>query len=149
MVSFVFFYRLGDRNSSPIWLTLGKYPDMSLKQARKVRNQCREWLVENKDPRIYIKIQKETTLKPVTVKDALEYWIEHYVKDKRKDWLKVQNNLKRYIYLHIGDMPLSECKADIWLSLFDKLKEKPRYFRWDIPRCKTSFAILSGKTLCR
>ncbi|WGL93767.1 tyrosine-type recombinase/integrase [Arsenophonus nasoniae] len=124
MVSFVFFYRLGDRKSSPIWLTLGKYPDMSLKQARRVRNQCREWLVENKDPRIYIKIEKETTLRPVTVKDALEYWIENYVKDKRKDWLKVQDNLKRYIYLHIGEIPLNECKASIWLSLFDKLKRK-------------------------
>ncbi|AXF78203.1 Arm DNA-binding domain-containing protein [Erwinia tracheiphila] len=33
-ISFVFFYRTGDRTCPPVWLTLGQYPDMSLKQPR-------------------------------------------------------------------------------------------------------------------
>ncbi|HBU0007261.1 type I restriction endonuclease, partial [Klebsiella pneumoniae] len=50
-VSFVMFYRLGGRDTSPIWLTLGKYPDMSLKMARDKRDECRAWLAEGIDPR--------------------------------------------------------------------------------------------------
>ena len=38
VVSFVFFYRLAGGRAAPVWLTLGKYPDMSLKQAREKRD---------------------------------------------------------------------------------------------------------------
>lgn len=65
-VSFVFFYRLAGGRAAPVWLTLGKYPDMSLKQAREKRDECRGWLADKRDPRIQIKIQAEERLKPVT-----------------------------------------------------------------------------------
>ncbi|MDU9133533.1 type I restriction endonuclease, partial [Klebsiella pneumoniae] len=32
-------------------MTLGKYPDMSLKMARDKRDECRAWLAEGIDPR--------------------------------------------------------------------------------------------------
>ena len=43
-VSWVFSYRLGGRESSVIRLTLGNYPDISLKDARMWRERCRQWL---------------------------------------------------------------------------------------------------------
>ncbi|WP_332108810.1 Arm DNA-binding domain-containing protein [Kosakonia radicincitans] len=43
-VSFVFFFRHSGRRSAPVWMTLGKYPDMTLKQAREKRDECRAWL---------------------------------------------------------------------------------------------------------
>ncbi|REF27206.1 uncharacterized protein DUF4102 [Xenorhabdus cabanillasii] len=89
-ISFVFFYRLYGRESAPIWLTLGKYPDLSLKAAREQRDKCRAWLAEGRDPRIQIKIIKEDTLKPVTVKDAIEYWIDNYAINKRKAALRIR-----------------------------------------------------------
>ncbi|MCZ5740358.1 Arm DNA-binding domain-containing protein [Escherichia coli] len=63
-----FYYRLGGRESPPVWLTLGRYPDMSLATARRMRDQCREWLAENLDPRRQIKLAAEKTMQPVTVK---------------------------------------------------------------------------------
>lgn len=54
-----FYYRLGGRESPPVWLTLGRYPDMSLATARRMRDQCREWLAENLDPRRQIKLAAE------------------------------------------------------------------------------------------
>ncbi|WP_272872349.1 Arm DNA-binding domain-containing protein [Pectobacterium carotovorum] len=43
-VSFVFFFRHSGRQSSLVWMTLGRYPDMTLKQAREKRDECRAWL---------------------------------------------------------------------------------------------------------
>ncbi|MER2369273.1 MULTISPECIES: Arm DNA-binding domain-containing protein [Photorhabdus] len=65
--------------------TLGRYPDMSLKVAREKRGQCRRWLAEGFDPRMELELRIEETLKPVTVKDALEYWLVHYARAKRAD----------------------------------------------------------------
>ncbi|MGQ9451727.1 Arm DNA-binding domain-containing protein [Leclercia sp. TB492] len=46
VVSFVFFYRLAGGLAAPVWFTLGKYPDMSLNQAREKRDECRAWLAD-------------------------------------------------------------------------------------------------------
>lgn len=40
-ISWFFRYRIGGRDSEPQRITLGKYPDMSLRQARELRDQCR------------------------------------------------------------------------------------------------------------
>lgn len=51
-VSWVFSYRLGGRESSVIRLTLGNYPDISLKDARMWRERCRQWLANGLDPKL-------------------------------------------------------------------------------------------------
>ena len=43
-LSWVFSYRLGGRGSKLERLTLGRYPDLSLKAAREKREKCRQWL---------------------------------------------------------------------------------------------------------
>ncbi|EKS1020584.1 DUF4102 domain-containing protein, partial [Escherichia coli] len=84
-ISFVFFFRIGGRESAPVWMTLGKYPDMTLKQAREKRDECRSWLAEGLDPRRENKIKKDNAFNPVTVKDAIDYWFENYAKENRKE----------------------------------------------------------------
>ncbi len=59
-------------------VTLVRYPDMSLKRAREKRDECRTWLSEGKDPRRQLELTKQESLKPVTVRDAIEYWIKMY-----------------------------------------------------------------------
>ncbi|PHM29062.1 tyrosine-type recombinase/integrase [Xenorhabdus innexi] len=121
-ISFVFFYRLYGRESAPIWLTLGKYPDLGLKAAREQRDKCRAWLAEGKDPRIQIKIIKEDTLKPVTVEEAIEYWFNNYAINKRKAAITIRSYFAKHIYPEIGSIPLSECTLPMWVSCFDKIK---------------------------
>lgn len=53
-------------------MTLGKYPDMTLKLAREKRDECRGWLSQGLDPRIENKLTKESLFTPVTVKDAVD-----------------------------------------------------------------------------
>lgn len=58
---------------------------MPLKLAREKREQCRQWLAGGLDPKTEIELSTEETLKPVTVKDALEYWLVNYARRKRSD----------------------------------------------------------------
>ncbi|ECC6921637.1 site-specific integrase [Salmonella enterica] len=123
-VSFVMFYRLGGRETPPVWLTLGKYPDMTLKMAREKRDQCRTWLADGIDPRHRIGFVTDESQRAVTVKEALEYWIEHYAKHKRKRPHIFQERFNKHIYKYIGDVPLTECAAAMWVKRFDEIKKK-------------------------
>jgi hypothetical protein len=122
-VSFVMFYRLGGRDTSPIWLTLGKYPDMSLKMARDKRDECRAWLAEGIDPRHRIGLITDVSERPVTVKDALDYWLEYYAKPKRRTWEVCEQRFARYIYGRLGDVPLTLCNAAMWVKCFDEVRK--------------------------
>ncbi|MBC8951041.1 integrase [Xenorhabdus sp. TS4] len=46
---------------------------MPLKQARETRDKCRNWLAFGKDPKLQFGLDMQESLKPVTVKDAIEY----------------------------------------------------------------------------
>ncbi|WOJ03421.1 tyrosine-type recombinase/integrase [Citrobacter koseri] len=123
-ISWFFRYRIGGRDSEPHRLTLGKYPDMSLKQARDVRDQCRTWLAEGRDPKLQLKLTKSETLKPVTVREALEYWVSGYAEDNRANVERHKAELRKHIYPYIGDMALADCETRYWLQCFDRMKKK-------------------------
>lgn len=122
-VSFVFFYRLAGERGAPVWLTLGKYPDMSLKQARGKRDECRVWLADKRDPRLQIKIQSEEKLRPVTVEAALIYWYENSCKVKRKTHAVTLARFKKHIFPFIGHLPVNETHLYEWLNCFDRIRK--------------------------
>ncbi|CDL79715.1 Putative integrase of prophage CP-933C (fragment) [Xenorhabdus cabanillasii JM26] len=80
-ISWVFTYRLDGKKLNR--LTIGRYPDVSLKQAREARDKCRSWLASGKDPKLQFNLVMQESLKPVTAKDAIEYWIKHYGRENR------------------------------------------------------------------
>ncbi|EAT6377238.1 site-specific integrase [Salmonella enterica] len=123
-ISWFFRYRTGGRNCEPHRLTLGKYPDISLKQARELRDQCRSWLTDGRDPKFQLKLTKSETLKPVTVREALEYWIIGYAEDNRANVERHKAELRKHIYPYIGDMALADCETRYWLQCFDRMKKK-------------------------
>ncbi|EAT0482534.1 DUF4102 domain-containing protein [Salmonella enterica] len=123
-ISWFFRYRTGGRNCEPHRLTLGKYTDISLKQARELRDQCRSWLADGRDPKFQLKLTKSETLKPVTVREALEYWISGYAEDNRANVERHKAELRKHIYPYIGDMALADCETRYWLQCFDRMKKK-------------------------
>ena len=122
-VSFVFFFRIGGRGTAPKWLTLGRYPDMTLKMARDKRDECRRWLADGKDPRIQLKLSTELTMHPVTVKDAIDYWYENYAKEHRKSIQKLYSKYVNHIFPYIGRYPLTDCRLIDWLKCFDRFRK--------------------------
>ncbi|MDP8607191.1 site-specific integrase [Serratia marcescens] len=123
VISWVFAYRIGGRGAKLERLKLGNYPDMSLKLAREKREQCRTWLADSKDPKHQLNLTAAETLKPVTVKDALQYWITEYAEDKRANVERHKAQLEKHIYPYIGSLPLSQCETRHWLECFDRMKK--------------------------
>ncbi|MBG6243465.1 MAG: site-specific integrase [Candidatus Symbiopectobacterium sp. Dall1.0] len=119
-ISWTFTYR----NSGVLQrMTLGRYPDMSLKRAREKRDECRTWLSDGKDPKRQLKLKKQESLKPVTVRDAIEYWVKHYATGRVSSINNTVQKLNKHIYPHIGDMALSDCETRDWLQCFDLMKD--------------------------
>ncbi len=102
----------------------GKPHGMTLKDARDKARECQRWLEEGRDPALVMKLAKNELLKPVTVRDALEYWLNNHAEKKRTNAEKHRQQFAKWVYPRIGDLPLSECETRHWLSVFDEYRAK-------------------------
>lgn len=133
-VSFVFTWREGGRNSPPKAVTLGRYPDTGLKQARQIRDRYRAQLAEqgtlNPDNEMAIPDGAENLTEDmsaesvVTVRDALEYWFTGYAKSHRKGWKRDEERITKYVYSTLGDRPVDGCGVREWGACFEKIRVK-------------------------
>lgn len=112
------------RGTQPERVKLGNYPDLSLKAAREKAAQCRAWLAEGKNPRYELNYTMQEALKPVTVGDALTYWLESYAKEKRTDYESLKSRINKNIITKIGAMPLDKCELRHWLACFDQVAKR-------------------------
>lgn len=118
-VRFQFRYKINGKSKR---LDLGFYPDLSLRQARDITEQCRTWLAQGYDPKLMRSMSREKTLAPVTVKQALEYWIDNYAREHRVNVDKIIVQYERHIYPHIGHFPLEQTETRHWLECFDRIR---------------------------
>ena len=122
-ISWAFRYRLGGREANQEWISLGKYPDTSLQQAREKRDRCRSWIDNGKNPKIELAVKKETVIKPVTNYDALEYWLVEYAEEHRANVDKHRAQFNKHIYPFIGDLPVTETDTRHWIECFDRARK--------------------------
>ncbi|HAG0017372.1 TPA: site-specific integrase [Salmonella enterica] len=134
-LSFVFTWREGGRTSIPKAVTLGRYPDTGLKQARQMRDRYRVQLAEqgalNLENETTIQDGPETTAEEmsppeamVTVREALEYWFTGYAKSHRKDWKRDEERITKYVYSTLGDRLVDDCSIREWVACFEKIRAK-------------------------
>lgn len=124
VMTWYFTFRTGGRETTSQRIKLGNYPDLSLKAAREKREQCRAWLAEGKNPKHQLSFTTQETLKPVTVKDAMDYWIREYATHKRANVEKHIKQLNKHIYPYIGAFPLSMCETRHWLECFARVRDE-------------------------
>ena len=137
VLTWYFTFRIGGRESKSQRIKLGNYPDLSLKAAREKREQCRAWLAEGKNPKHQLSVTTQETLKPVTVRDALEYWIREYATHNRANVEKHIEQLNKHIFPYIGTYPLSMCETRHWLECFAKVRnEAPVAAGYLLQMCK-------------
>ena len=123
-LSWYYRYRLGGRDSKLERLCLGQYPDLPLAGARKLKDKCRSWLAESKDPRFMLDTESQQSLAPVTVKDALEYWLDNYAAYNRKNHERHRAQLNAHIYPAIGSLPLHLADRRHWLNALEAISRK-------------------------
>lgn len=137
ILTWYFTFRIGGRESTSQRIKLGNYPDLSLKAAREKREQCRSWLAEGKNPKHQLSVTTKETLKPVTVKEAMDYWIREYAIHKRANVDKHTEQLKKHIFPYIGDYPLLMCETRHWLECFARVRnEAPVAAGYLLQMCK-------------
>ncbi|QYJ94760.1 tyrosine-type recombinase/integrase [Shewanella spartinae] len=120
----LFRYRVGARTTSPKQLALGKYPDLSIAAARKKRDKCRQWLAEGLDPAIELKLGEAQTLKPITLWDAVNYWIDNYAVDNRRNAEVNRQQLHKWIPERVKVLPVDRLKTHNMLEIFPKARVK-------------------------
>ncbi len=111
-------YKIHSKNQR---LDLGDYPALSLVRARAEAQQCREWLAKGYDPKHQRSLARNESLKPVSVQDALEYWLVNYAEANRVNASKHRAQFKKHIYPYIGEFPLEQVDTRHWVECFERI----------------------------
>ncbi|MBO9492059.1 integrase family protein [Endozoicomonas sp. G2_1] len=105
---------------SPAKMKLGTYPAYSLDEARADTLQYKRMLEQGQDPRQHKKLKIRENQTAFTVKDGLQYWLDNYAKKNRKsDFDKLAPLFERYVYRHVGNLPLEKTTMQDWDQVFD------------------------------
>ena len=117
--SFSFTYKVyGQMNR----ITLGRYPDIGLKQARAKADEYRRIVASGEDPRRQHTNKKEA--EKLTVTNMIDIFIDKYAKQKNSSWQQAQSNLRLYLAPNLGRYPISKVKrSDIHAILDDLIKQ--------------------------
>lgn len=113
-------YKIGGKNKR---MDLGDYPALSLVKARDVADQCRAWLAEGFDPKQKRSLEREEKLHPVTIIEALEYWLVEYAEENRANAGKHRAQFERHIYPYIGKLPIEQTETRHWVECFDRIRK--------------------------
>ncbi|MGX2948506.1 integrase arm-type DNA-binding domain-containing protein [Frederiksenia canicola] len=108
-------------------LGLGKYPDISLQQARKIRDEYLALLAQNIDPQTHRQEQEteETFRRKNTLRLIAEKWrekksLEVQARTMEKNWARLENHL----FDKLGDTPISAITPQIVIKALEPLKER-------------------------
>lgn len=108
---------------------VGKYPDISLQQARAIREEYLSLLAQNIDPATYRRQQEQTKKDELnnTYESVAWAWFE-YRKTKKNfsaDYQKdVESLIKRNLLPHFGHLPISQIIAPLALKAFKQYQDE-------------------------
>ncbi|HFQ4959238.1 TPA: tyrosine-type recombinase/integrase [Vibrio vulnificus] len=127
-------------------IKVGKYPAVSLKDARQIHKRMLELRERGRNPEIAI--TGETDF--VTLKQCLDYWFEHKV-SQHKEGTRVlyESVAKNYFYHAFPDVDVEKITARQWMEWFDDIaKHNPKTansafskMRGCLNFCKSKFLI--------
>ncbi|EQA12341.1 tyrosine-type recombinase/integrase [Glaesserella parasuis] len=108
-------------------ISLGKYPEISLSQARKIREEYLELLAQDIDPKIYRQnivdeeiLKRENTFEAVANKWREKKSLEVQPKTMEKNWARLENHL----FSKIGNVAVSEITPKMVIKAVEPLKAR-------------------------
>lgn len=108
-------------------ISLGKYPEISLAQARKIREEYLELLAQDIDPKIYRQniVDEEISKRENTFEAVANKWrekksLEVQPKTMEKNWARLENHL----FSKIGNVAVSEITPKMVIKAVEPLKER-------------------------
>ncbi|MDD3295559.1 MAG: integrase arm-type DNA-binding domain-containing protein [Geobacteraceae bacterium] len=105
-------------------LSLGKYPDISLAEARNRRHEARNKIANGIDPSEVRKAQKAAQTEQET---TFEVVAREWFNQKKSEWVEthavmVMSRLEKYTFPVIGNRPISEIKAPEILKMIKAIE---------------------------
>ncbi len=117
-----FYYKVGGRNKT---ISLGIYPEVSLAEARKMRDEARKLLLEGKDPSHERKKRKAEL--ELLFKDVVTKWLEFARKNRgwtKAHYDKVLIRVNKHIIPLLGSTPTAHITAKDVLSFIYRVEKR-------------------------
>ena len=131
------------------WLTLGKYPGMSIAEAREKARECKLLAQQGTDPRRHEQLAAKARERERinTVAHVVEEYIQRHAMPNQRSWRDTRRRLKRDLVQLYGDRPIMEIdRADI-IRMLDQVRDRgvgiganrllahtKRFFGWCVER---------------
>lgn len=117
-------YRLGGKEKR---ISLGVYPDVSLKEARDKRDDARKLISKGVDPSEVRKAQKVSIL--TNSANTFEVVAREWFRRQSQDWAgsyssKVIRRLEMYVFPWLGSKPISSINAPELLAVIRRIEER-------------------------
>lgn len=100
-------YRIGKRRPEKV---LGRYPDISLKDARELARRDRGLIQQGIDVSAQKRLDKLKILEMEDVRGLGQLWYERHILHKIKNPVVIERVLRRHIYPQIGKLPINEVR---------------------------------------
>ncbi|CAH8235642.1 tyrosine-type recombinase/integrase [Vibrio aestuarianus] len=130
----------------PIKLKLGEYPAMKIRDALRERDSKAELVTHGLDPRKVLTI--ETGVKPTTLDDVIDYWVEHHAKENVKRWQALKKMFDTDVSPYLGGYPVKQLELSDFMPTFHKAKHRvgPKHSANLMSRLKQvlSYAVRHG-----
>jgi integrase len=108
-------------------LSLGVYPDVSLKSARARRDEARKLLASGVDPGVHRKAQKAAGADRAA--NTFEMVAREWMLKRASDWvdghkIRIQRLFERDLFPRLGDRPIAEIAAPELLGVLRRIEER-------------------------
>ena len=120
--SWSYVYRLDGRNRR---VTLGKYPEITLKEARSAAREASRAIAAGEDPALKsLDAREEATERR---RNSFAYvasaFVDKHCKKHNRTWRKTENNLQKYVLSHWGKRPISLITPRDCIELIEDIAE--------------------------
>ncbi|MDT0636323.1 tyrosine-type recombinase/integrase [Spectribacter hydrogenooxidans] len=103
---FYYRYRFGSKNGK--WYFLGRYPDMSLAEARDEARECRVLVRRGIDPAVEKQRAKAEALQGARFATVADEWFAKEIRPRYKHPDVVERVLRKWVKPHLGDSPIGD-----------------------------------------
>ena len=110
-------------NNKAVQKSLGTYPEVSLKEARDLRDAARADIAKKLDPFPSVKVEEQKVVK--TFKEWSEFYLEKVTGDVSETHLiRVVKGFKADVYPYIGDMEMNDIRAKHIIQIVNVMAER-------------------------
>lgn len=120
------FYRFEGKQKT---LALGKYPEVSLADARKLRDEARALIAQGVDPSAHKREAKAAAAEAADMANTFEAVARDWFSKKRTAWTeghqkKILSRLENQLFPHIGQRPISALETADYMAAVRKAEER-------------------------